>query len=112
MIQYFALLASLLAGTTIVLGGIVEGYGYGLSLGTNWPYTNDMMSVAKKGDPEAIHRITATLTGIFALITLILRPELTTAIGFVAVIFTALLGMATLYVLAGKLPSLFQVFMT
>jgi len=67
-----------------------------------------MMSVAKKGDPEAIHRITATLTGIFALITLILRPELTTAIGFVAVIFTALLGMATLYVLAGKLPSLFQ----
>ncbi|BBD72381.1 hypothetical protein HS1genome_0770 [Sulfodiicoccus acidiphilus] len=101
-------MTSLLAGSTIVLGGIVEGYGYGLSLGTNWPYTNNMIDVARKGDPEAIHRITATLTGILALVALILDPGLTTVLGLVAVAATALLGMATLYVLAGKLPSLFQ----
>mgnify|MGYP001772495023 CR=1 FL=1 len=108
--QILAYLATALAGLTIVLGGIVEGYGYGLSLGTNWPYTNDIMQLAVKGDPEAIHRIVATLVGIFSLVLLIIDFNVITIVGFIAVIFTALLGMATLYVLAGKLPSIFQGF--
>lgn len=99
---------TLLAGTTVVLGGIVEGYGYGLSLGTNWPYTNNILELAGKGDPEAIHRISATLVGIFSLTLLILDFNIITLIGFISVILTALLGMATLYVLSGKLPSIFQ----
>ncbi|MEJ2770389.1 MULTISPECIES: cytochrome C oxidase assembly protein [unclassified Stygiolobus] len=103
-----AYIGSGLAATTIILGGIVEGYGYGLSLGTNWPYTRDIMSVAIKGDPEAIHRISATLVGLISLTLLVLDFNMITLIGFVSVIFTALLGMATLYVLAGKLPSIFQ----
>jgi len=108
--EILAYTATLLAGLTIVLGGIVEGYGYGLSLGTNWPYTNNIMELAGKGDPEAIHRISATLVGIFALTLLIIDFNIITLVGFIAVIFTALLGMATLYVLAGKLPSIFQGF--
>ncbi len=110
IITYLAGIESLLAGTTIVFGGVVEGYGYGLSLGTNWPYTKDMLQVAAKKDPEAIHRILATLVGILSLAILIIHPSIISIIGFVAVVFTALLGMATLYVLAGKLPSIFQGF--
>ncbi|WP_221289422.1 cytochrome C oxidase assembly protein [Stygiolobus caldivivus] len=105
-----AYLDSGLAATTIVLGGIVEGYGYGLSLGTNWPYTRNMMDVAFKGDPEAIHRISATLVGLISLTLLITDFNMITLVGFISIIFTALLGMATLYVLAGKLPSIFQGF--
>ncbi len=108
MIYQASIVASILAGITIVLGGIVEGYGYGLSLGTNWPYTRDILQVAAKKDPEAIHRISATLVGIISLVYLIVYPSLITALGFAAVVATALLGMATLYVLAGKLPSIFQ----
>ncbi|WP_338599304.1 cytochrome C oxidase assembly protein [Sulfolobus tengchongensis] len=108
ILTYISGLEAILAGTTIVFGGIVEGYGYGLSLGTNWPYTHDIMQLAAKRDPEAIHRILATIVGIISLIILIIHPSLISIIGFVAVIFTALLGMATLYVLAGKLPSVFQ----
>ncbi|ACP38886.1 conserved hypothetical protein [Sulfolobus islandicus Y.G.57.14] len=108
ILTYLSALETILAGTTIVFGGIVEGYGYGLSLGTNWPYTHDIMQLAAKKDPEAIHRILATLVGIFSLAILIIRPSLISIIGFVSVVFTALLGMATLYVLAGKLPSIFQ----
>ncbi|EWG07450.1 MAG: hypothetical protein ASUL_05641 [Candidatus Aramenus sulfurataquae] len=108
MIYQLGIVASILAGTTIVLGGIVEGYGYGLSLGTNWPYTRDILEVAAKKDPEAIHRISATLVGLISLGYLIVYPSLITALGFAAVVATALLGMATLYVLAGKLPAIFQ----
>ena len=97
-----------LAATAIVLGGIVEGYGYGLSLGTNWPYTRDIHVLALKGDPEAIHRIVATSIGILSLIIMILRPSFVAFVGFGLIIATALLGMATLYVLAGKLPSFLQ----
>jgi hypothetical protein len=110
MISELAFLTSALAALTIVLGGIVEGYGYGLSLGTNWPYTRNIVEVAVKGDPEAIHRISATLVGIFSLTLLLIDFNTITVIGFISVIFTALLGMATLYVLAGKLPSIFQGF--
>ncbi|AEB95926.1 hypothetical protein [Metallosphaera cuprina] len=102
------IVASGLAGLTVILGGIVEGYGYGLSLGTKWPYTRDIHQIALKGDPEALHRISATIVGLLSLAFLILSPSVITVIGFVSVVFTALLGMATLYVLAGKLPSIFQ----
>jgi len=105
-----ALTTSLLAGLTIFLGGIVEGYGYGLSLGTKWPYTRDIHRIAIRGDPEAVHRITATLTGVLSLGVLALKPNSLSVFGFVAVGLTALLGMATLYVLAGRLPSFLQGF--
>jgi len=108
--QILADLSAFLAGLAIVLGGIVEGYGYGLSLGTNWPYTRDILQLAAKGDPEAIHRIVATLLGIFSLVLLIIDYNMITLIGFIAIVVTALLGMATLYVLAEKLPSIFQGF--
>ena len=108
--EILAYTAAILAGAAIVLGGIVEGYGYGLSLGTNWPYTNDILQLAVKGDPEAIHRIIATLLGILSLVLLIIDFNMITLVGFVAIIITALLGTATLYVLAGKLPSIFQGF--
>ncbi|QKR00051.1 cytochrome C oxidase assembly protein [Metallosphaera tengchongensis] len=108
MLYSLGVIASALAGLTVVLGGIVEGYGYGLSLGTKWPYTRDIHHVAMKGDPEALHRISATIVGLISLAFLIMSPSFITVVGFIAVIFTALLGMATLYVLAGKLPSVFQ----
>ncbi|MDT7900870.1 cytochrome C oxidase assembly protein [Acidianus hospitalis] len=108
MLKEISLLASIFAGITIVLGGIVEGYGYGLSLGTNWPYTRDILQLAAKKDPEAIHRISATIVGLISLAFLILRFSMVSLVGFLGVVATALLGMATLYVLAGKLPSVFQ----
>lgn len=108
MLEEISLLASILAGITIVLGGVVEGYGYGLSLGTNWPYTRDILQQAVKGDPEAIHRISATVLGLISLALLIMNFSTVTLVGFIGVVITALLGMATLYVLAGKLPSVFQ----
>lgn len=108
ILSYLALLETAIAGTNIVLGGVVEGYGYGLSLGTKWPYTKDMMQIAAKKDPEALHRIMATLVGLLSLGLLIFYPSPFTEIGFLSIVATALLGMATLYVLAGKLPSPFQ----
>ena len=97
-----------LAASAIVLGGIVEGYGYGLSLGTNWPYTRDIHVLALKGDPEAIHRIVATAIGLLSLVLLVIYPTAITAIGLGLLVLTALLGMATLYVLAGKAPAFLQ----
>ncbi len=108
LLPYLALLETIFAGTNIVLGGVVEGYGYGLSLGTKWPYTRNMMQVAFEKDPEAMHRIMATVVGLLSLGLLIFYPSPFTEIGFASIVATALLGMATLYVLAGKLPSVFQ----
>ncbi|ARM76234.1 cytochrome C oxidase assembly protein [Acidianus manzaensis] len=108
LLSQISLIGAIFAGITIVLGGIVEGYGYGLSLGTNWPYTRDILQTAAKKDPEAIHRISATIVGLISLAFLILRFSIITLAGFLGVVATALLGMATLYVLAGKLPSYFQ----
>lgn len=99
---------AILAALLIVVGGTVEGYGYGLSLGTKWPYTRGMARLAKAGDPEVWHRIIATLLGLNSLVILVLKPALPEITGFVLIALTALLGMATLYVLAGKAPSLFQ----
>jgi len=95
-----------LAAAIIVMGGVVEGFGYGLSLGTNWPYTRSMPGLFKKGDPEVWHRIFATGLGLGSLSILLLDPGVLEITGFVLVVLTALLGMVTLYTLAGKAPSL------
>jgi hypothetical protein len=89
----------------ILVGSLVEAYGYGLSLGTKWPYHQSILSLALHGDPEAWHRIIATILGINAVLILILRPDRNTIAGLVCIATTALLGMATLYVLAGKAPA-------
>jgi hypothetical protein len=98
----------ILAAGLIVVGGMVEGYGYGLSLGTRWPYTRNIMVLAFRGDPEAWHRIIATLLGLDALAIVALRPGGLAWTGLGLIVFTALLGMATLFVLAGKAPSPLQ----
>ncbi len=97
-----------LAASLIVVGGMVEGYGYGLSLGTRWPYTRNIVVLAFRGDPEAWHRIIATLLGLNALAILALDAGQLAWTGLGLIVFTALLGMATLFVLAGKAPSPLQ----
>ncbi len=89
----------------IVIGGLVEGYGYGLSLGTRWPYHEKMLVLALKGDPEAWHRIVAILLGLNAIALLVLAPGANTIAGLVLIALTAVLGMATLHVLSGKAPA-------
>lgn len=103
-----ALAQVVMAAAIIVVGGIVEGYGYGLSLGTSWPYTRTMPRLALAGDPEVWHRILATLLGVNSVVILVLHPGVLEATGFALIVLTALLGMATLYVLAGRAPSFFQ----
>jgi len=106
--EKLALVQVLMAAGLIVIGGLVEGYGYGLSLGTRWPYTRNIVGLAARGDPEAWHRLLATLLGVNAVILWGLHPGSLETAGFVLIAFTALLGMATLYVLAGKAPAVFQ----
>lgn len=89
----------------IVIGGIVEGYGYGLSLGTQWPYHRKMLTRAALTDPEIWHRLLATVLGLNAVVLLILAPSPNTLTGLILIATTALLGIATLHVLAGKLPA-------
>ena len=95
----------ILAGILILLGSIVEGFGYGLSLGTRWPYTRNIVVLMVRGDPEAAHRVVATLVGLVALALVILAPGSATISGLVLVVVTALFGMGTLYVLAGRAPA-------
>lgn len=92
----------------ILIGGFVEGYGYGLSLGTRWPYHEKMLVLAARGDPEAWHRIVATVLGINAIAIVVLAPGANSIAGLVLIAVTALLGMATLHVLAGKAPAFLQ----
>ncbi|MBU2810395.1 cytochrome C oxidase assembly protein [Acidithiobacillus thiooxidans] len=89
----------------ILLGSIVEGFGYGLSLGTKWPYTRNIVVLMVRGDPEAAHRVVATLVGLVALALVILAPTVTTISGLILIVVTALFGMGTLYVLAGRAPA-------
>jgi len=89
----------------IVLGGLVEGYCYGLSLGTRWPYHEKILVLAPKGDPEAWHRILATVVGLNAVAMVAIAPGPNTIAGLVLIALTALLGMATLHVLAGRAPA-------
>jgi len=94
-----------LAAILILLGSFVEGFGFGLSLGTRWPYTRNIFVLAMQGDPEAAHRITATLVGLIAVALVFLTPSSATITGLVLIVLTALLGMGTLHVLAGRMPS-------
>ena len=89
----------------ILLGSIVEGFGYGLSLGTRWPYTRNIAVLMLRGDPEAAHRMVATLVGLVGLALVILSPSVNTISGLSLIVVTALFGMGTLYVLAGRAPA-------
>lgn len=108
ILYYYFVFQVILAFGIVVVGGTVEGYGYGLSLGTKWPYTKDMPLKAKAGDPEVWHRILATLLGVDAVIMVVLIHGTLEITGLILVVLTALLGMATLYTLAGKAPSVVQ----
>lgn len=108
MLHSLVVFQAVLAAGIIVLGGFVEGYGYGLSLGTKWPYTRNIGALASAGDPEAWHRLLATLLGVNSLVILALHPGRLEWTGFLLIALTAVLGMATLYVLAGKAPAVLQ----
>jgi hypothetical protein len=95
----------ILAGILILIGSFVEGFGYGLSLGTRWPYTRNIVALMIQGDPEAAHRIVATLVGLIAVALVILSPNSVTETGLAFIVVTALVGIGTLHVLAGRVPS-------
>ena len=94
-----------LAAVLILLGSLVEGFGFGLSLGTHWPYTRNIFVLLVTGDPEAAHRVVATLVGLIAVALVILAPGSATVNGLALVVLTALLGVGTLHVLSGRIPS-------
>jgi hypothetical protein len=94
-----------LAAILILLGSLVEGFGFGLSLGTRWPYTRNIVLLMIEGDPEAAHRIVATLVGTIGVVLVVLAPASATINGLVLIVITALLGVGTLHVLSGRLPS-------
>jgi hypothetical protein len=94
-----------LAAILILLGSFVEGFGFGLSLGTHWPYTRNIFALLIQGDPEAAHRLVATLVGTIGVVLVVLAPGSATISGLVLVVITAVLGVGTLYVLSGRLPS-------
>jgi len=93
------------AAALVVLGSIVEGFGYGLSLGTRWPYTRNIIVLMLRGDPEAAHRVLATAVGLTALVLAVLHPDYSDLLGLGLIVLTALFGMGTLYVLAGRAPA-------
>lgn len=95
-----------LAAMLILLGGLVEGFGFGLSLGTRWPYTRNIFVLALQGDPEAAHRLAATLVGVIGAVLMVLAPNSATISGLALIVLTAVLGVGTLHVLAGRLPSI------
>lgn len=76
----------------ILVGSLVEAYGYGLSLGTNWPYHQNIFGLAMKGDPEAWHRIIATTLGVNAVLLAVLAHDSNTFSGLALIAATALLG--------------------
>jgi hypothetical protein len=94
-----------LAAILILLGSFVEGFGFGLSLGTRWPYTRNIVVLMIEGDPEAAHRIVATLVGMIGVVLVIMAPPSATISGLVLIVATAVLGVGTLHVLSGRLPS-------
>ena len=105
LVQGLTVAEVLFAVALILLGSIVEGFGWGLSLGTRWPYTRNIVTLLLRGDPEAAHRMLATMVGLVALALAILHPVESSFVGLGLVIVTALFGMGTLYVLAGRAPA-------
>src|ERR1035437_1654398 len=95
----------ILAAILILLGSVVEGFGYGLSLGTRWPYTRNILVLMVQGDPEAAHRLVATMVGLIALALVVLAPSSATINGLALVIIAALFGIGTLHVLSGRMPA-------
>ncbi len=93
-------------GALVLLGSVVEGFGSGLSLGTRWPYTRNIFTLLLRGDPEAAHRLLATAVGLTAVALALLSPGTMSFVGLALIAATALLGMGTLYVLAGRAPAL------
>ncbi|MCD6726521.1 MAG: hypothetical protein LT070_04700 [Solirubrobacteraceae bacterium] len=106
VVSGLSMTAVVLAGILILLGSLVEGFGFGLSLGTNWPYTRNILVLLVRGDPEAAHRIVATLLGLLAVALVALDPNSLTISALALIVVTALFGVGTLHVLAGRLPSI------
>ncbi|HYW04538.1 MAG TPA: cytochrome C oxidase assembly protein [Gammaproteobacteria bacterium] len=94
-----------LAAALIMLGSMVEGFGFGLALGTRWPYTRNILVLMLRGDPEAAHRVVATGLSLVAVALAILDPGYMTFLGLGLIVATALFGMGVLYVLAGRAPA-------
>lgn len=94
-----------LSSALIMLGSIVEGFGFGLALGTRWPYTRNIAVLVLRGDPEAAHRVVATAVGLVAVALAILAPGYMNFLGLGLIVATALFGMGVLYVLAGRAPA-------
>ncbi|RJS93384.1 cytochrome C oxidase assembly protein [Salinisphaera sp. Q1T1-3] len=89
-----------------MLGSIVEGFGFGLALGTRWPYTKNILVLTLRGDPEAAHRVVATAVGLVGVALVIVDPSYEMALGLGMIVATALFGMGVLHVLAGRAPSI------
>jgi hypothetical protein len=96
---------AVLAGVLIMLGSVVEGFGFGLALGTKWPYTRNIVVLMLRGDPEATHRLVATAVGLIAVALAILAPGTMSFAGLAFIVATALFGIGVLYVLAGRAPA-------
>lgn len=94
------------AAVLILLGSIVESFGFGLALGTRWPYTKNIVVLMLRGDPEAAHRVVATLVGLVGVALAILAPVYEMFLGLGLIVATALFGMGVLYVLAGRAPAI------
>lgn len=94
------------AAVLIMLGSIVEGFGFGLALGTRWPYTRNILVLTLRGDPEAAHRVVATAVGLVGVVLAIVHPVYEMFLGLGMIVATALFGMGVLYVLAGRAPAI------
>ncbi len=104
-VQALMLTQVLFAIAIILLGSLVEGFGFGLSLGTRWPYTRNIVTLLVRGDPEAAHRLVATTLGLIGVALVVLHPDAATITGLSLIVATALFGMGTLHVLAGRAPA-------
>ncbi len=104
-VQALMLTQVLFAIAIILLGSLVEGFGFGLSLGTRWPYTRNILTLLVRGDPEAAHRVVATTLGLIGVALVVMHPDAATITGLALIVATALFGMGTLYVLAGRAPA-------
>lgn len=93
------------AAVLIMLGSIVEGFGFGLALGTRWPYTRNILVLTLRGDPEAAHRVVATAVGLVGVALVIVHPVYEMFLGLGMIVATALFGMGVLHVLAGRAPA-------